>query len=232
MQKSHIIKEPQWPKERNLARYDALAGFKIQKYLSRGGLWIDIGVGKGARPMRPLLRKPGVKLKAISPHHRSLPAGISLTIGQVPEHTGFLAENRGRARLVTDVFGALSYCDDPVQSLIYGALLLRTNGVFVAFTELRRLGNLETWDRITQFFHRRLNQDISFQTVFVLGDSSGLYSTYLRVCIQGKATPERSLSNLFKQARHAIGAPRRTHPLWESSDKSAKIWRVDYSGER
>ncbi len=222
-----MIQEPPWPKERDLARYNALVGFEIQEHLRGGGLWIDIGVGKGARPMRPLIGQPGVTLKAISPHYRALPTGISLTTGHVPEHVGFLAGNRGRGRLVTDIFGAVSYCDDPIQALIYGALLLRADGVFVAFTELRRLGDLETWDRTTEFFHDRLHQDITFQTVFVLGDSSGKFSTCLRIRIQGKSSPT-ALSNIFKGARRAIGIPQRGEPLWISSDKSAKIWRTDY----
>lgn len=217
-----------WPKERDLGRYNVLVGFKIQEYLSGGGLWIDIGVGKGARPMRPLIGQPGVMLKAISLHWRALPKGISLTTGRVPENVGFLAGNRGCARLVTDIFGAVSYCDDPIQALIYGALLLRAKGVFVVFTELRRLGDLETWDRTTEFFHNRMHQDITFQTVFVLGDSSGQFSTCLRIRIEGKSTSRSAVSNIFKDARCTIGMPRRGKPLWISSDKSAKIWSTHY----
>src|ERR1700734_3060579 len=116
MQRSQIIQEPMWPKERDLSRYNTLVGFEIQKLLKPGGLWIDIGVGKNAKPMRPLIGRPSVVLKAISPHYRTLPTGIALTTGHVPEHVDFLAENRGHARLVTDIFGAVSYCDDPVQA--------------------------------------------------------------------------------------------------------------------
>jgi hypothetical protein len=220
--------EPRWPKERDLDRYNELAGFDIRKRLDAGGLWIEVGIGKSARPMRPLIGRPGVKLKAIAPHDRVLPKGISLTTGCVPDDHGFLAENRGHARLVTDMFGAVSYCEDPIQALIYGALLLGAEGVFVAFTELRRIGDLETWDRITQFFHNRLHQQVSFQTMFVLGDASGQFSTYLRIRIEGKAAGRATLATLFKDAQRKIGMPQRDQALWTSSDQSARIWSTHY----
>jgi hypothetical protein len=228
MKRNATPPEPPWPKERNLARYNALVGFKIQNYLRDGGLWIDVGVGQDARPMRPLIGRPGVTLKAISPHFRKLPAAISLTTGTIPEHTGFLAENRGRAQLVTDVFGAVSYCDDPLQALIYGALLLRPGGTLVAFTELRRVGDLDTWDRITEFFNSRMQQTITFETVFAWGDSSKHFSTYLRISIQG--APRRTLSfpRLLQASRRMLGKPRRGKLLWVASDRSAKIWRANY----
>jgi hypothetical protein len=168
-------------------------------------------------------------LKAIAPHSRLLPKKIALTVGYVPDHSGFLVENRGRAKLVTDIFGAVSYCEDPVQALIYEALLLRSDGIYVAFTELHRVGDLETWDRLTEFFANRLHQKISFQTVYVFGDASGQFSTYLRICISGKTSRRASLKEIFREARLAIGTPQRDEtPLWVSSDRSAKIWRMDY----
>jgi hypothetical protein len=221
-------REPQWPKERDLARYNELAGFDIRKLLGAGGLWIEVGIGKSARPMRPLIGQSGVELKAIAPHYRALPKGISLTLGCVPDDQGFLVENRGRARLVTDIFGAVSYCDDPIQALIYGALLLRAGGVFVAFTELRRIGDLETWDRITQFFHDRLHQEIGFQTVYMLGDASRQFSTYLRIRIDGQSPGRAALASLLKDAQRKIGTPQRDQALWTSSDESAKIFRTRY----
>lgn len=222
-------REPQWPRERVLDRYNALAGFEIQHHLRDGGLWIEIGVGKGALPMRPLIGKPGVTLKAIAPHQRALPAGISLTSGCVPDHVDFLSENRGRARLVTDIFGSVSYCEDPVQALIYGALLLSRDGVFVAVTMLHRLDDLDTLHRISSFFHHRLHQAITFQTMFVLSDASGEFSTYLRIRIEGGAKRRAALPTILKDARRAIGRPRQDVPLWISKDKSARIWRVCYT---
>jgi len=220
-----------WPKERDLDRYNALLGFKIQNFLDAGGLWIDLGVGEGAKPMQPLLGKRKIKLKAICPVHRRLPPGIGLTIGTVPDHAGFLAENRGCSRLVTDVFGAASYSKNPLEALIYGALLLAEGGLFAAFTELRRVGDLETWDRITKFFHNRMGQEILFQTAFMMGDSSKKYSTYVRIHIRGRATTETDLTSLLKDARKAVGVPRKGNPLWISPDRSARIWKVSYKSK-
>lgn len=220
--------EPPWPKRRDLARYNTLVGFDIKDFLRGGGLWIDIGVGRGAKPMRPLIGRPRVRLKAISPYDRSLPPEISLTIGRVPEHAGFLSENRGRTRLVTDIFGAVSYCDDPIQAVIYGALLLGPGGRLVAFTELHRLGDIEAWDRMTKFFNRRLRQQIGFQTVYLRGDAWKGFSTYLRVQVQGRSRSTQTLRTILREARIAIGRHRRGIPLWVSSDRSAKIWKSDY----
>jgi hypothetical protein len=229
MSRSRKTREPLWPKERDLSRYNVLAGFDIQKQLESGGLWIEVGIGKSAKPMRPLIGVPGVNLKAIAPHSRSLPKNIALTVGYVPDHLGFLAENRGRAKLVSDIFGAVSYCDDPVQALIYEALLLSSDGIYVGFTELYRLGDIESWDRITEFFGNRLHQEISFQTVFELGDASGLFSTYLRIRITGKTSRRASLKKILHEARCVVGVPQREDkPLWVSSDRSAKIWRMRY----
>jgi hypothetical protein len=221
-------REPLWPRERDLDRYNQLAGFDIRKHLDTGGLWIEVGIGKSGRSMRPLIGQPGVELKAIAPHYRALPKDISLTLGCVPDDHGFLAENRGRARLVTDMFGGVSYCEDPLQGLIYGALLLGNGGVFVTFTMLHRMGDLESWDRIAQFFHDRLNQQISFQAVYMLSDASGQFSTYLRIRVEGKAKAKATLSSLFKAAQRTIGVPRRNQSLWTSPDGSAKIFRTDY----
>lgn len=223
-----VSQEPTWPAQRGLKRYDALLGIDLGRMLEAGGLWIEIGPGTEALPMLPFLRRPGVELEAIGPHSRALPDGIAFTQGIVPEDEVFFAAHRGRARLVTDVFGALSYYDDPIRALLYGALLLADGGLFLGFTELYRFGDLSTWEKTTEFFRQTLNQRISFETIPVLGDATKKYATGLRVRVQGPAAVNTPLGDIFEEAARQIGRPAHTSTLWAADDCSASISRVDY----
>jgi len=232
---AHVLSdpdEPGWPKQRNLDRYNLLVGGDIEAILKEGGLWIDIGPGEEADPMRPLVGRPGVTLKAIGPHLRRFPDEIAFTNGMVPEDTAFLAENRGKARLVTDIFGAVSYCDNPVHALIYEALLLGESGMCVAFTELERFGDLGAWGRITEYFRTRLEQEITFQSVSVFGDASRRFSTELRIRCDCKRPSEAQLNELLLAADRDIGVPRPGERLWISSDNTAEIRRVEYISQK
>jgi len=224
--------EPIWPKQRNLDRYNLLAGFNIAEMLSVGGLWIDVGPGEDADPMRALVGQPGVALKAIGPHLRRLPNEIAFTTGLVPDDAIFLKENRGKARLVTDIFGAVSYCDNPVHALIYEGLLLGAGGTCIAFTELERFGDLKTWSRITEFFRTRLGQRISLQSVCVFGDASRRFSTELRVRFDCEDASSADWSDLLGAADREIGVALPSSTLWISSDGNAKICRVDYTSQQ
>lgn len=220
--------EPHWPKDRGDARYDELAGFNIRSFLCTGGLWIDVGPGTDASPMKQVLSNRAIKVKAIGPHHRNLPTAVAFTRGSVPSHLQFLRSNRERAKLVTDIYGAVSYCEDPIQSLIYEALLLTDGGVLVAFTELHRFGDLGVWDRITNFMRCNLRQTVSFQTKSDFGDDSQTFSTCLRIRVDGRAFTRYRLRILFENARREIGVPKHGAGLWVSSDGKAVIQRVDY----
>src|SRR5208283_794003 len=220
--------EPRWPIHRDVERYNHLLGIDPITIFEEGGLWIEIGPGADARPMLPLIGQEDTTLAAIGPHHRSLPAAIHFTQGTVPEDQGFLAAYRGKARLVTDVYAAVSYCQDPIQAMIYGSLLLADGGLFLAFTELCRFGDLPTWERITEFFRAQLGQSIGFETMSVLGDASKAYSTCLRVRVQGRSTQTASLARIFEEAAGFIGTPVKTGTLWVAEDQSASISRVDY----
>jgi hypothetical protein len=220
--------EPSWPKQRNLDRYNMLVGDNIETILKNGGLWIDVGPGADADPMRPLVGRPGVVLKAIGPHPRQFPDGIAFTNGLVPQNIDFLNENQRNARLVTDIFGAVSYSANPVHALIYEGLLLAKNGICAAFTELERFGDLKTWGKITEFFRTRLDQAISFQSVSVFGDASRRFSTELRIRCDCKRPAEGHLNDLFVAADRDIGVPQPGARLWISPDKSAEIRRVEY----
>ncbi len=220
--------EPTWPTGRSVERYNLLLGIDLAALLAEGGLWIEIGPGTNALPMLPFVGRKDVSLTAIGPHPRSLPEGIQFAQGMVPEDKTFFATNRARARLVTDVYGAVSYCKDPVQALIFGSLLLARGGVFLAFTELYRFGDLPNWERITEFFRIKLRQVLSFETISVRGDASKTYSTCLRVRVQGPSLKSKCLDEIFDEAARSVGIPVPTRTLWTAEDRSASISRVDY----
>ncbi len=205
-----------------------LLGIDLAKIMEKGGLWIEIGPGADALPMLPFIGRKGTMLAAIGPHYRSLPAGILFSEGTIPEDTKFFRAHRAKARLVTDVYAAVSYCQDPIQAVIYGSLLLGEEGQFLAFTELYRFGDLPTWERITEFFRVKLKQSISFETMSVLGDASKAFSTCLRVRVRGRSPGSASLRQLFNEAARYIGIPVKSRTLWEAEDRSASISRVDY----
>lgn len=221
--------EPRWPKSRDLARYELLAGFSIADHLKTGGLWIDIGPGETAAPMLVVAGRTGVELKAIGPHSRSFGGAVDFHHGQVPEDRGFFRENCGRAQVVTDIYGAVSYAADPVQALIYAAALLGEGGRLAVFTELHRMGELSVWDRVTLFFHERMRQQVSFQTLGVVGDADSRYSTCLRVVVDGGFARGQTIDKLFEHATHDIGVARQGGRVWALTDESVEICRVDYA---
>ena len=222
-------REPDWPNERDLARYSELCGVDIGTFLSGGGHWIDVGPGKTARAQRALLGVAGVSLTAIGPHTRAFPPGIRFVRGSVPEDPDFLADAARTARLVTDVYGAVSYAGDPLDALLYEALLLADDGVLVAFTELERFGEADAWARVVDFFRVGLGQAAQFERVSIIGDAVPRPFVCLRVTVRGgPAGGADRLAALRDEAARRVGAARPGAVLWSSDDGLAQIRRVDY----
>jgi len=220
--------EPLWPTQRGLERYNSLLGVDIATILAGGGAWIDIGPGVEALPMHPFLGRPDVALQSIGSHPRTLPAGIEFTLGEVPANTAFLERYAGKAKLVTDVYSSISYSEDPLLALVYCGLLLEAGGTCGAFTELKRIGGLATWDRAIQFFRRELHVVLSLEALSIVEDASQSVATALRI----RATRERveavSLAAAGALLHARVGHPVPSGTIWESPDQSARIVQVDY----
>jgi len=222
------IREPEWPRERSLSRYKELTGIDIPAILKDGGTWVDIGPGETMNAMNPLVGQDRLSLYAIGPHIRDVPKGIKFELGLVPDDQNFLNSLRGKAKLVTDIYGALSYAQNPLRVLIYGAMLIHGNGLFVGFTELLRIGDLATWSRITNFFRSELNLGVSFQTVGVIGDASGIFSACLRVVVSGDVPTSENFFDVCARADAIVGRMSKAEALWVSEDGLATIWRTKY----
>lgn len=219
---------PNWPNNRNLARYNELTGIDIAGELAGGDVWIDVGAGKTAKPMAEMTGK-NLKLVAVGAHRMDLPDGIEEVSARIPESSSVMSAFQRRARLVTDVFGAVSYSPNPADVLIYEALLLKPGARAVVFTQADKLGSCGTWDNIRYFFAEYLNQSIEFSLVENFADANKRCELGLRIHI--KANSQEILEcydQLFERSRKEIGAPKIGMTLWRSKDDLVEIKRVDY----
>lgn len=222
------MSEPQWPAQRGRDRYESLLNIDIGEQLAKGGTWIDVGPGVDALPMRPFLDRPDVSLVCVGPHPRTLPARIDFTLSTIPDDATFLGRWSGKATLVTDVYGSVSYSDDPLLAIAYGVLLLQPRGTFAAFTELQRLGGIETWDRAIQCFRRDLQVTLTLQATSIFEDASQSFATALRILAIRENDTHVDLDTAAARLQAQVGMPVASATLWEAADRSARISRVDY----
>jgi hypothetical protein len=223
--------EPLWPTQRGLPRYQSLLDIDISQVLANGGTWIDVGPGVEALPMLPFVDRPGVKLMCIGRHARSFPPAIEFREGSVPEDLDFLAAAEGTATLVTDVYSSVSYGGDPYLALAYCALLLKPGGVCGVFTELKRLGDLATWDRAIQFFRTDLHTHLSFEALSIFEDASQSVATALRIRARREEALPINFNRLAASLQQRIGRPAVAGTIWKAADSSAAIRQVDYHRE-
>lgn len=220
--------EPQWPTQRDLARYQSLLEFDFSQVLAAGGTWIDVGPGVEALPMLPFVDRPDVKLICIGLHERSLPQEITFRKGAVPNDVEFLTDAAGTATVVTDVYSSISYGEDPYLALAYCTLLLKPGGICGAFTELKRLGDLAAWDRAIQFFRTELHTRLSLEAVSIFEDASQSMATALRISAQRVSAPSMDFRSLTAALHQRIGFPVVTGTIWQATDNSAAIRAVEY----
>lgn len=222
------MSEPTWPTSRGVERYEALGGVDIASTLEQGGIWIDVGPGIDARPMQPFLHRPDVSLVCVGMHPRDLPAAIEFHLGAVPHDVATLERYAGRARLVTDIYASVSYADDPLLALAYCVLLLEPGGVCAAFTELRRLGGLATWDRAIQGFRAHLGASLHLEAMPILEDASQSMATALRIRAFRTSSVRLDFADVARLLQAQIGTPIAGEVIWQASDGSASIRQVDY----
>jgi hypothetical protein len=222
------MSEPQWPAQRGRERYESLLNIDIAGRLAHGGTWVDVGPGVDALPMRLFLDRADVSLVCVGPHPRNLPSPIDFTLSTIPDDATFLGQWSGKATLVTDVYGSVSYSDDPLLAIACCVLLLAPGGTFAAFTELQRIGGLETWDRAIQWFRRDLQVTLTLQAVSIFEDASQSFATGLRILATRDSATHVDLATTAAQLRTEVGTPVPSATLWEAADRSARICRVDY----
>jgi hypothetical protein len=222
------LSEPQWPTQRGVDRYQALLGIDVTRILAGGGVWVDVGPGTEALPMVPFMDRPDVTLKCVGIHSRTLPRGIDFTLGAVPDDTAFLERQAGTATLVTDVYSSVTYSDDPLLALAYCVLLLRAGGTCGVFTELKRMGDLTTWDRVIQLFRSELHVAMSCHALSIVEDASQSHATALRIQATRGQVDAVSFNDAAALLHARIGHPVASGTIWEAPDQSIRIRQIDY----
>jgi hypothetical protein len=224
---------PTWPKERDLCRYQEFTKIDFIKDLSPGQTWIDIGcrTGKALSEFPPHYN---LNLVGINAHKIQVRPGIQSLIASIPKDTSVLKKYKKKAHLVTDVHGAVSYCENPLEALIYEACLLAPRSKAAIITLEDRMGspNVTIWKQIQHFFQSIMGQEITFKRFTSYTDNTKSPIKTLRITITGECCSSLNLHDLFLAARHSIGQMKKKKVIAESIDKSAQVWRVLYKKEK
>lgn len=222
---------PDWPAQRSLDRYEHLVGWSIRRLLHDGGVWIDIGPGTHAVALRELDGLPGISLVGLTPDSVDVSGtGILVEHGQLPHAEEFLSRFCGKCRVVTDVFSATTYVDDPACALLSLSCLPGNGGKVGIFTELDKFGVVDTWGALERFFTSQTGQKLTFQPFNIRGDAEPIWVDCLRVTIEGKSRLTVADLPALKDMLHSeIGAPRVGREIWKTKDGKAVISEINYS---
>jgi len=236
---------PDYPRDRPIQRYEELTGESIRSKLDLWDIVIDVGCGKGIAAEALTLRGGNViavnidreETRLQDPIHMAIegpPVPIYSFKNRVPNNPILYAIAGRRARYALDIYGAISYCSNPIDALLYLSLLIRKDGLGVAVTEPERF-HPSTWPWISKFFNLYSGQRVTFSTFKTWGDANQCYEKALRIKIKGEGRYEPILRKRwpwavgFDWAKECFGPPKYSEtPLWQSRSKRAKIWGVDY----
>lgn len=224
-------KMPSWPKERDLSTYSKYAAIDFEKVLSSGKIWIDVGcrTGKALSQTRKLYK---AQLVGINTHAIKVRSGVQSIQAHIPEDISVYKKYQKKADLVTDVYGAVSYCENPLNALIYEACLLTSEATAVIVTLEERFEGATTLRCIQQFFKKIMKQSIGFERFITYSDNTKTPIKTLRISIKGMYQSEMILNDLFFEAQKYVGSMKKIKVVAEPSDKSFTIWQVRYSKNR
>lgn len=220
-------KIPSWPKERNLSQYSSYTAVDFSKDLSQGKIWIDVGCRTGTA-LSQTKEFYAAKLVGINAHKIKTRKGIQSILANIPEDRIVYKKYRKKAHLITDLHGAISFAENPIEALIYESCLLKPNAKAVMVTLAERLGPTTIWNRIRDFFAKTMKQTITFKRFTTYSDTKKTPISALRITIQGHCQSSLKLDNLFIEARNKIGHAQKTKIIAEPEDKSFQIWQVRY----
>jgi len=221
------IQLPAWPKERDLERYSDYTKIDFKQSLRAEQVWIDIGcrTGKALSQSRKICR---AKLVGVNAHDIKVRAGIEPIFAAIPENKEVYKKFRKKTDWLTDIYGAVSYCEDPLKALIYETCLLKPNGTAVIILLQARIGTLAVLKRIKLFFNSVLKQQIKFEKFITYSDNTKTPLKTLRITIHGHCQSKLGFENLFILAKKEIGEIQKKKLIWRSEDGSAEQWRVIY----
>lgn len=218
---------PTWPNERDLARYASYSAIDFTKELSDGEIWIDIGCRSG-KALSQSTKFYRAKLIGVNAHRIRVRSGILSVFASIPDDVEFYQRYRRKAKLVTDIHGAITYSENPLNTLIYEARLLKPNAKAVSVTLESRMGSVATWKKISQFFKLVMGQKIEFKRFRSYTDNTQTAIKTLRITITGHCRSRLSLKNLFAKACAEVGEMKKTKVIAHAHDNTAQVWQVRY----
>ena len=220
---------PTWPNERDLARYAELTELDFAQELSTGKTWIDIGCRTG-KALSQAAKQYRIIPIGVNAHDIAVCSGIDSIFAAVPDDDILYDNYKGSADLGTDIYGAVSYCDNPLNALIYEACLLKPNAKLVIVTLEDRMvaSSIDVFTKIQHFFTVTMKQSISFQCFISYSDNSKSIVKNVRIIITGKPDMALSLHELFVVAENTIGKMARDKVIYQSLDQTAQIWQTRY----
>lgn len=218
---------PTWPRERDLATYSKYTSINFDIELSKGKTWLDVGcrTGKAMSETKELYK---ARLIGVNAHHIEVLPGIESIYAEIPQDRSVYQNYRKKIDLLTDVYGAFSYDNDPIAALIYEACLLKPGGKAVIITLEAKLGNRVNRQELQHFFKNILGQDLTFKRFRTYSDNSRTPLNSLRITIRGSCHSKDTLEALLLQAQQAIGKPKKVKLIYCPPDQSAEIWKIVY----
>jgi hypothetical protein len=229
MEKQTIPKKiPSWPNERDLNRYAEMTLIDFKNELAKDKVWIDIGCRTG-KALSQIRKHFDAKLVGINAHKIRVRKGIESYYSLIPDDRRIYENYQQKADLVTDIYGSVSYSENPLEAMIYAACLLKPQAKAVFITLETRMGNLQ---KIKNFFHTVMKQEIKFQRFTTYSDNTKTPIKTLRVTILGHCRSRINLEGLFKKAQRDVGIMKKAKMIWQSADLSAEQWRVIFVPEK
>lgn len=220
-------KIPTWPRERDLATYTKYTGIHFVLELSTGKTWIDIGCRTG-KAMSETKKFCKAHLIGVNAHQIQVLPGIKPILANIPQDRSVYKKFSKKTDLLTDVYGAVTYDNDPIAALIYEACLLKPGGKAVIISLEAKLGNKVNRQDIQHFFETVMGQNIEFKRFRTYSDNSKTPLNSLRITITGDGHSKYSLEILFLKARQMIGMPKKIRLLYRPADHSVELWKIVY----
>lgn len=220
-------KIPSWPQERDLSCYEKFTSLDFNKSLSHGDMWIDVGCRTG-KALSQIPKIYNAKLIGINAHRIRVRTGILPIFASIPDDLSVYRKYRKKAKLVTDIHGAVSYCEDPLDALIYEACLLEKNAKAAIVTLEQRFGGPATWKKIVDFFKFFMNQKIEFKRFRSYTNHTKNPIKTLRITITCHSHSKLVLKDLLVEVRNFVGEMKKKKVIAQPEDGSFQIWQVIY----
>lgn len=250
-------KQPEWPFQRPLIltkrqlavnniqilKSDVPNSAGITEIPADGQTVIDVGCGKGQTAMEFKMMRPNVFVIAAGAHDlddECIKKVNSVYYGCIPDYKQLLTDQVGRAALVMDTYGAVTYHDNPGKALIYETMLLGAGGHYLSVSSTTRDGICESvfgsennQAAIKTFFLKYFGAHVEMiPTVIESQVNKGTYVTDLltRFTIRGHDYTTDQYDTICQLFDREVGIPKQGI-AWKKFDGSfainQRIWPKD-----